>query len=63
MIVHLLKKNHVTQMKQINPRYPGSESLHRMDVGKEEEESIQQLFILLGFICRLQLFSWCLCKA
>lgn len=47
-------------MKQINPRYPGSESLRRMDLLKEDEESIQQLFILLGFICRLQLLS-CVC--
>ena len=49
------------EKKQINPRHPGSESLRRTHLVKEEEEeSIQQLFILLGFICRLQLLFWCL---
>lgn len=51
------------EKKQINPRHPGSESLRRT-VKAEEEQSIQQLFfILLGFICRLQLLFWCLCRA
>lgn len=44
------------EKRQINPRHPGSESLRRMHLVKEEEEeeSTRQLFIFWAFICSLQ---------
>lgn len=58
------------EKKQINP---GSESLRMVvkeddeeekEEGEEEEEvCVQRLFIIFGFICRLRLWSRCLCGA
>ena len=55
-------------MEKINP---GSESLRMVvkedDEEEEEEEEeevcVQRLFIIFGFICRLRLWSRCLCGA